>query len=65
MLDAIAGYTVKRIRAKHEVAIRHPADIADLLHAYAHLNHMSVVSHMGHMTDKFVGMRERDKGKPG
>lgn len=44
MLDAIAGYTIKRIRARHVTAISRPADIATMLHAYADLQHTSVVS---------------------
>ncbi len=44
MLDAIAGYTVKRIRARNVAAVSKPADIAAMLHAYADLNHVSVVS---------------------
>ncbi len=43
LLDAAAGYVVKRIRQRHVVAVSQPADLARVLHVYADLGHVSVV----------------------
>ncbi len=43
MLDAVAGYVTKRIRARHVAAVCQPADVAAILNAYAHLQHNTVV----------------------
>lgn len=42
MLDALAGFVVKRIAARHLHAVARPRDILRLLRAYARLQHRSV-----------------------
>jgi hypothetical protein len=39
MLDAVAGYVIKRIRAKHVNAVSRPSDALAILQAYARLKH--------------------------
>lgn len=43
MLDAVAGYIVKRIRNKHMNAMAQPQHVLAVLRAYAELGHVSVV----------------------
>jgi hypothetical protein len=43
MLDAVAGYIVKRIRSKHLAAVSQPSHILSILQSYARLSHVSVV----------------------
>lgn len=43
MLDAAAGFAVRRMRAGHLNAVTSPADLAQLLQAYAALGHTTVV----------------------
>jgi hypothetical protein len=42
MLDAVAGYVVRRIKARHTNAVTRPQDLAGLLQAFAALRHNSV-----------------------
>lgn len=42
MLDAVAGFVVRRVRARHLNAVSRPEDLAALLRAYAALSHNSV-----------------------
>lgn len=42
MLDAAAGFVVRRIRSRHLNAVSRAEDLASLLHAYAALGHNSV-----------------------
>ena len=39
MLDAVAGFIVKRIRARHVIAVAKPRDVAAILRAYTTLKH--------------------------
>ena len=39
MLDAVAGFIVKRIRARHVNAVAKPRDVAAILRAYTTLKH--------------------------
>ncbi len=43
MLDAVGGYIVKRIRAQHLNAVSRPDHMAQVLSAYAALEHRSVI----------------------
>ena len=43
MLDAVAGFVVKRIRARHVNAVAKPRDVAAILRAYTTLRHKCVV----------------------
>ena len=43
MLDAVAGFVVRRMTACHLNAVTKPADLAQLLQAYAALGHSTVV----------------------
>lgn len=44
MLDAVAGYTARRIRAQHLHALARPDDVVALLHALADLGHVTVAT---------------------
>ena len=43
MLDAVAGFVVRRMAAGHLNAVTQPSDLAQLLQAYAALGHSTVV----------------------
>ena len=43
MLDAVAGFVVRRMAAGHLNAVTKPSDLAQLLQAYAALGHSTVV----------------------
>ena len=43
MLDAVAGFVIRRMTAGHLNAVTKPADLAQLLQAYAVLGHSTVV----------------------
>lgn len=43
MLDAVAGFVIRRMTAGHLNAVTKPADLAQLLQAYAVLEHSTVV----------------------
>ena len=42
-LDGVAGHVTKAMRARHLQAVSRPADLAAILHAYADLDHATVV----------------------